>query len=198
MNFLNKANSPILVLYALGSYQNTMNNIGLSGLSRVEITEVVNNATAKFPEHTALQNIKKSLSPLKAPDFTQPGIDGKPVSLSQFKGKYVLVDFWASWCRPCRMDNPNVVKAYNEFKDKNFTILGVSLDQTKEAWLQAIQQDGLTWTHVSDLQHWNNAAAALYNVTSIPYNVLVDPTGNIIAENLHGVEIVNTLRKLVK
>ena len=198
LDFINKSNSPILTLYALGSYQNSMTNIGLSGLSRVEVVEIVTNAGTKFPNHEALQNVKKSLPPLKAPDFTQPDVNGKLVSLSQFKGKYVLVDFWASWCRPCRIDNPNVVKAYNEFKDKNFTILGVSLDQNKDAWLQAIQQDGLIWTHVSDLQYWNNAAAALYNVTGIPYNVLVDPNGNIIAENLHGEEIVEALRKLVK
>jgi thiol-disulfide isomerase/thioredoxin len=110
----------------------------------------------------------------------------------------VLVDFWASWCQPCRIDNPNVVKAYNEFKDKNFTILGVSLDQNKDAWLKAIQKDGLTWTHVSDLKFWDNAAAVLYGVQSIPYNVLVDPNGNIVAENLHGEEISNTLRKVLK
>lgn len=197
-NFIDKSKSPILSLYAISSYQNTATNLGISGFSRTELADIVTKAAEKFPTHTALQNIKKGLPSTKAQDFTQPDPAGKPVSLSQFKGKYVLVDFWASWCGPCRQDNPNVVRAYNEFKDKNFTILGVSLDQKKEAWLKAIQQDGLTWTQVSDLKFWDNAAAVLYGVQAIPYNVLVDPSGNIIAENLHGEEIAKTLRKVIK
>lgn len=197
-NFLAKSNSPVLTLYALSSYQNTASNLGIKGFSKSEMTDIITSAAAKFPAHTALQNIKKSLPSNKAQDFTQPDVNGKPVSLSQFKGKYVLVDFWASWCQPCRKDNPNVVKAYNEFKDKNFTVLGVSLDQNKAAWQKAIQQDSLAWTQVSDLKFWDNAAAALYGVQAIPYNVLVDPEGNIIAENLHGEEIAQTLRKVIK
>lgn len=197
-NFLASSKSPILSLYALGSYQNTVSNLGISGFSRAEVSQLLTAAADKFPQHTALQEVKKSLPTNKATDFTQPDVNGNPISLSQFRGKYVLVDFWASWCQPCRIDNPNVVRAYNEFKDKNFTILGVSLDQNKEAWQKAIQQDGLTWTHVSDLKFWDNAAATQYGVQSIPYNVLVDPEGNIIAENLHGEEIVQTLRKVIK
>jgi peroxiredoxin len=122
-------------------------------------------------------------------EFTQNDLSGKPVSLSSFKGKYVLIDFWASWCKPCRIENPNVVKAYNKFKDKNFTILGVSLDQDGEAWKKAIDKDGLTWTHVSDLQSWNNAVAALYHVSSIPQNFLIDPNGKIIAKNLRAEQL---------
>jgi peroxiredoxin len=198
LQFLEKSTSPILSLYAIGSYQNTVSNLGVKGFSRTEIASVVNNATSKFPQHSGLQAVKKSLPSNKAADFTQPDINGNPVSLSQFKGKYVLVDFWASWCQPCRIDNPNVVRAYNEFKNKNFTILGVSLDQNKDAWQKAIQQDSLTWTHVSDLKFWDNAAATLYGVQGIPYNVLVNPQGEIIAENLHGEEIVQTLRQVIK
>lgn len=121
-------------------------------------------------------------------DFTQPDTTGTPVTLSSFHGKYVLVDFWASWCGPCRAENPNVVENFNQFKEKNFTVLGVSLDRPggKDNWLGAIHKDNLTWTHVSDLQFWNNAAAQLYRVNSIPFNMLIDPSGKIIARNLRG------------
>jgi peroxiredoxin len=123
-----------------------------------------------------------------AVDFTQPDTTGKPVALSSFRGKYVLVDFWASWCGPCRNENPNLVVAYNKFSNKNFTVLGVSLDQPtgKQKWLDAIAKDNLTWTHVSDLKFWNNEAAVLYHVQGIPFNFLLDPQGKIIGKNLRG------------
>lgn len=134
----------------------------------------------------------------QALDFTQNDENGKPVSLSSFKGKYVLVDFWASWCGPCRRENPNVVAAYNAFKEKNFTVLGVSLDQNKESWLQAIKADGLTWTHVSDLQFWSNAVAQLYRISSIPANMLIDPDGKIIARDLREAALHATLKELLQ
>ncbi|MGZ3939259.1 MAG: redoxin domain-containing protein [Flavisolibacter sp.] len=126
-----------------------------------------------------------------AMDFTQNDTLGKPVSLSSFKGKYVLVDFWASWCGPCRRENPNVVKVFNKYKDKNFTILSVSLDRpdAKDKWLAAIHKDGLTWTHVSDLKYWDNAVAKEYGIRAIPQNLLLDPQGKIIAKNLRGEDL---------
>ncbi|MBI5915116.1 MAG: TlpA family protein disulfide reductase [Bacteroidetes bacterium] len=121
-----------------------------------------------------------------APDFTMNDRDGKPVKLSDFRGKVVLVDFWASWCGPCRRENPHVVEAYNKYHPKGFDVLGVSLDKTKEPWLAAIEKDGLIWNHVSDLKGWSNDAARLYGVTSIPHTVLVGKDGKIIARNLRG------------
>lgn len=126
-----------------------------------------------------------------AMDFTQNDTLGKPVSLSSFKGKYVLVDFWASWCGPCRRENPNVVKVFNKYKDRNFTILSVSLDRpdAKDKWLAAIHKDNLTWTHVSDLKYWDNAVAKQYGIRAIPQNLLLDPQGKIIAKNLRGEDL---------
>lgn len=132
-----------------------------------------------------------------APDFTLNTPEGEPLSLSSLKGKYLLIDFWASWCAPCRQENPNVVKLYNDYKDKNFTILGVSLDTEKENWTKAIEDDGLIWHHVSDLQGWDNAAADFYGVRSIPHTVLLDPEQKIIAKNLRGEELRNKISELV-
>lgn len=143
-------------------------------------------------------NIAKATSVgAPAPDFTQNDMSGQPVSLSGLKGRYVLIDFWASWCGPCRGENPNVVKAYQQYKDKGFTILGVSLDQNKEAWLKAIDADKLTWTHVSDLKYWNNAVAQQYGIRSISANFLLDKDGKIIARDLRGEALEKKLAELM-
>ncbi len=132
-----------------------------------------------------------------AADFTLPDTDGKNVSLSSFKGKYLLVDFWASWCGPCRGENPNVVAAYNAYKNKGFDVLGVSLDEERTAWLAAIDKDHLTWHHVSDLKGWSNSAAVLYGVQSIPMNFLLDKDGKIIAKSLRGEDLQAKLKELM-
>jgi peroxiredoxin len=130
-------------------------------------------------------------------DFTQNDTLGNPVSLSSLRGKYVLIEFWASWCGPCRAENPNVVKTYQQFKDKNFQVISISLDDKKEAWLKAINKDGMPWIHVSDLQGWKNAVAVQYGVRAVPQNFLIDPKGVIIATNLRGEDLPKELQKLI-
>lgn len=153
---------------------------------------------------TYMQELVKTVDILKAvqigqpaPGFTQADTSGNPLALSSLKGNVLLVDFWASWCGPCRAENPNVVDAYKKYHDKGFDILGVSLDKDRGKWLEAIQADGLTWYQVSDLKYWNNEVSTLYGVRSIPSNVLIDKDGIIIARNLRGEDLLNKLAELL-
>ena len=141
--------------------------------------------------------LKRTAIGSTAPEIHLPDPQGNFKKLSDFRGKYVLVDFWAKWCGPCRRENPNLVKAYNRFKGPTFEVIGVSLDRNKEDWLQAIAEDGLTWVHLSDLKYFESVAARDYNINAIPYSVLIDPSGKIVAKNLRGPELHQTLEKFL-
>ena len=207
-DFVTSATSPMLKIYAISNYQTFVTNTDMSGFALegfepAELEDIINKASALYPDHKGLAAYKKTVhdgANRIAPEFTLTDVNDKPVSLSSLRGKFVLIDFWASWCGPCRMENPNVVKAYNRFKDKNFTIIGVSLDKPgeKDNWLKAIKDDGLTWTQVSDLKYWNSVVVPMYGITGIPYNVLIDPTGKIIGESLRGEALEDKLAAVLK
>ena len=207
---IDTASDPVVAMFALGYTR---------GIDPAELKTVIPNLSKRFPAHNGVATIISQYNELmvkketpqtttpqagkptvgsQAPEFSMADVTGKQTALSSFKGKYVLIDFWASWCAPCRGENPNVVANYNKFKNKNFTILGVSLDEDKSKWQQAILKDKLTWTHVSDLKGWNSASVPLYGFDGIPYNVLIDPTGKIIATELRGEDLGKKLEEVLR
>jgi peroxiredoxin len=207
-SFIKEEKSPTVTIFAIGM---AMRSVEIS-----QLKEIFANAVKKFPDHKGMAQVKATFDQQvaayeqrmkaaedkwvgkQAPAFSLPDLSGKEVSIQDFKGKYVLVDFWASWCGPCRQENPNVVEAYHKFKDKNFTILGVSLDADKEKWAEAVFADKLEWTHISDLKYWDSKAVEVFGISGIPYNILVDPDGKIIAENLRGPGLGEKLSEVLK
>jgi peroxiredoxin len=197
-----------LSLFILSTYQGMARdpNFKVNGFTDEEVVGLLNDVLTKSPERTDIAGIRNSVEAgipklkwvgKQAPEISLPDTEGRTVRLSSFRGKYVLVDFWASWCGPCRKENPNVVQAYNQFKNKNFTILGVSLDRQKEPWEKAIVDDNLNWTHISDLKYWQSEVVPIYQVEGIPFNVLVDPDGKVIAENLRGNALEQKLHQVL-
>ncbi len=167
------------------------------------IDELVNKLNERYPNTKMITTLMAQLDDMRAlsigqlaPEISLPNPEGNLVNLSDLRGNYVLIDFWAAWCRPCREENPNVVRLYNQYNDKGFEVFGVSLDRTKEAWIKAIEEDQLNWTQVSDLKYFNSAAAALYQINAIPATYLLDPEGKIIAKDLRGQSLENKLREI--
>lgn len=202
-NFLNaNSNSPALLplLSEIDPNQNfeVYEHIVQQIIAGFDGAPSVNQIKAMYLQNKQRHEEMLFLSPGKeAPDFAQPKVDGKLLKLSDLRGKVVLIDFWASWCGPCRKENPNVVKLYQKYADKGFTVLSVSLDKDKNAWQEAVKRDNLSWpNHVSDLKAWSNEAAQQYRVTGIPFTVLVDKEGKIIEKNLRGAELENTLKSI--
>jgi peroxiredoxin len=205
--FINSSPNPTVAAVAL--------TLGSHSFSKGDFELTLSDLLKKYPGNHVIRELKQGYDQEAAqlaqqqgqetdwvgkqvPDFSLPDADGNPVSLASYRGKYVLVDFWASWCGPCRAENPNVVKVHNEFKNKkNFAILGVSLDKDKSAWQDAVRADGLDWRQVSDLKFWNSKAVSTFQFEGIPFNLLIDPQGKVIASALRGPDLENKLKEVL-
>ena len=206
LNYIDSCSNPIAGLFALGYTRDVdpallekpLNSLAKRFSTNESVTTMVAQYKQVMAQVTQKQNAPSQTTGKAAPEITMQTPEGKMFSLSSLKGKYVLVDFWASWCVPCRRENPNVVKAYATFKNKNFTVLGVSLDEDKQEWIDAIKKDGLNWPQISDLKQWGSAVVGTYGFDGIPYNVLVDPQGNIIASELRGEALQSKLAEVLK
>jgi peroxiredoxin len=205
--FINSSPNPTVAAVAL--------TLGSHSFQKGDFEAALNELLKKYPDNHVIRDLKQGYDQQAAqlaqqqsqttdwvgkqvPDFSLPDVNGHPISLASYKGKYVLVDFWASWCGPCRAENPNVVKVHNEFKDKkNFAILGVSLDKDKDEWQKAIQDDRLDWKQISDLKYWNSKAVSTFQFEGIPFNLLIDPQGKVIASALRGPDLENKLKEVL-
>ncbi len=202
-NAINNASNASMIYYLLGLSMRSMETSQVLALAKAAAEKTKSEALVNFATSLGNQiqtNVKPGAIAIgqPAPEIALSDPKGKIITLSSFKGKYVLVDFWASWCGPCRGENPNVVQAYEKFKKKNFTVLGVSLDESKEDWEDAIKADNLNWQHISDLKKWESTVVSTYKIEGIPYNVLVDPNGIVIATELRGPALEETLKKFIK